>query len=398
MVLSGGNDLNTTASNTSSTVVIGDGWSALAAIGFLSDSARIHWIPGTGSRVIPPLPGMEARSEIQGLAAWQELAKRFGVECGSSQTGSFLREFKNKAFREPAWSRGPDAESRASIVQETLWEGEHSLVPLFEGRFLITLAEIESRIREAVSQLPADRVIRMDGVPVTGFRIEDRQVRAVILGSGEEIVADRVIYADRWSEVPKLHGLPKGLGLLRKREPVGVLQATFSHHSPLAIGVQEGFFAVLHREVGEENDKHVWGHFSSDGLRSVWTSCLLGEEVEDNHAIGKRLRRMKSALDKMFTGSAWLPQNCADFMQTVASEQVRFEEGALLSGGEPVVEPVRVSGATGLSFLTDGYGPAHALHQAAVEVGILDQLGTAGLSAETNAETEGVNLAEAGLS
>lgn len=391
--------MNTASSNNSATVVIGDGWSALGIVGFLaSQGASVHWISGTGSRLTPPLPTADAASELKGLSAWSELGRRLGVECGAMQTGSFLREFKNKAFREPAWSRGPDAQARKTIVQETLWEAEHALVPVFEGRFASTLAELEAKIREAVHALA---VTRTEGVPVTGILVEEKAVRGVVLGSGEEIRADRVIFADRWSEVAKLQGLPKGLGFLRRREAVGVLQATFTHKAPLALGVQEGFFAALHREAGEENEKHVWGHFSSDGLKSVWTSCFLGEEVEDNHAIAKRLRRMKSALDKMFTGTAWLPEGATEFMQTVTNEQVRFEEGALLAGGDPVSEPVRVSGIDGLSFLTDGYGPSHALHQAAVECGIADQLESSDVeglsSSESHAQTEGVDLAEASL-
>jgi hypothetical protein len=230
---------------------------------------------------------------------------------------------------------------------------------------------------------PAGRIERrIDGVPVTGFRVEGGRAHAVILGSGDEIEADEFVFADRWANLGALTGLPKALPFTRKRNVAGALQAVFNHRAPMGVGLSEGFYSTLHRDAGDEFDRRVWGHFSADGMRSVWTVCLTTEEGEDNHQIAKKLRRMKSALDKMFEGSSWLSGSsapgastggaaaAADFMANVADEQVRFEEHSIFLDGEPITEPQKVASVEGLSFLTDGYGPSFALNQVGVLLGI----------------------------
>src|SRR4051812_21539159 len=93
--------------------VIGDGWSALGVVGYLAHSGKsVHWIAGTGSRIQPVLPTLDAAHGSAGAAAWRDLAGKLGIETGEFQTGSYLREFRNKAFREPAWTKAPTPELR----------------------------------------------------------------------------------------------------------------------------------------------------------------------------------------------------------------------------------------------------------------------------------------------
>lgn len=353
----------------SKVIVIGDGWSALGTVGFLVSSGRnVTWIAGTGARIVTPVTSLECRSELKGVEAWKALAEAFGISCGEIQTGSFLREFRNKAFREPVWTKAPDTEARLSTQEEVLFGAERTIAPIYDARFSLTLNEIEGQIRAALSAHP--NLERLEGIPVTGFQIDDGKVQAVILGSGETIEAEEVYYADRWAGIGALSGLPKALPFLRKREPMGILQATFNHEVPMGLGTQESFYGALHREPGEESDRHVWGYFSSNGLRSDWSICLSEEEGQDNHAIAKRLRRMKSALDKMFTGEAWLPASKPEFVNNVIGEQVRFEESMLFAHGEPLTEPARIPSIGNLAFLTDGYGPSYAFHQVAAALGL----------------------------
>lgn len=386
-----------------SVVVIGDGWAALGAVGFLAaKGAGVHWVTATGARIAAPLPTLETGFELHGLQAWSGLAQSLGIDCGAAQTGSFLREFKNKSFREPAWTKAPTPEARVSVIEETLWEGERCLAPIYEGRYTLTVNELEALIRERLTSENYPSLTRIEEVPVISAKFEGGAIDSVLLGNGQEISCSEVIYADRWSAVSSIQNFPKSMKLLRKREPIGVLQAIFAHEMPMGAGVLEGFYGSLHREAGEENDKHVWGHFSSDGKKSCWTTCLTQEEGEDNHLIAKKLRRMKSALDKMFTGEAWIPQGKADFMATVSSEQVRFEEGALYNGGEMLIEPVSFAEAGKVLFLTDGCGPSSALHQAARAAGFSLELNTGLITeprlehgAESEAETPDVD--EAGI-
>lgn len=369
-------------------VIIGDGWSALGAVGFLAlTGAEIRWITATGARMTSPLPMLEAGT---GAEAWQALATALGIDCGEIQYGSYIREFRNKAFREPAWTKAPTPEARRDVRNEVLWAPERRIAPAIEARFSsITVAELEEEIRKRLigEESQFKNIQRLEEIPVTGFRVEDRVVRAVILGTGQEIECSRVIYADRWPLLGKMTGLPKPLAFLRKREPMGILQATFYHESAIGVGLLEGFFSPLHKEAGEEMERNAWGYFSSDGMRSFWTLCLSAEEGEDNHQIAKRLRRMKNALDKMFTGSSWLPEGKTEFMSVVKGEQVRFEEAMIFAEGDAPIEPITLSHASGIAFITDGYGPASAMEQA----GLLVQ------AQRPYTETKDLNPAETGL-
>lgn len=347
-----------------SVVIVGDGWAALGAVGSLLTSqkdTKVHWIAGAGSRVISPLPSLESSAAETVIG----LCTRLGIELGDKCEGNFLREFKNKAYREPTWTQGDEAEARKQTRTESLWDPERVVPNLFETRFELTLAEIEEQIREKLTTENFPTLTRVEGKPLAGIRIEKGTVTAAQLASGEEIACSSLIYADRWTSLAKIAGLPKSLGFTRRRDPHGVLQATFSHATPVGLEVLEGFFGAMNRESGEEYERHVWGYFSSNGKRSFWTICLSAEEVEDNHEIAKKLRRMKSTLDKMFVGSSWVPNQKPDqtFMSNVSDEQVRFEESSIFASGDAPTETVTVPGIEGLAFLTDGYGPSSAFQQ-----------------------------------
>jgi hypothetical protein len=355
-------------------VVIGDGWAALATVGFLvQDQKPVVWIANTGARMFSALPSLE---HGPGLELWQRLAQGFGIDAGSWTTGSYLREFRNKAFRAPAWHKAPTPEMRAEVLAESLWAPEQRLAPLWESRFAQSPNEIEEKIRTLLLGDHEDGaewrklIRRIEEVPVGGFKLDGDHITAVILGSGEEIACDSVFYADRWDTLPRIQGLPKNLPFIRGREPASVLQAIFTHAQPVGSDVNEGFYGALHKETGEEFERHVWGHFSSDGMKSYWTLCVTGDEVEDNHQIAKKLRRLKTALDKMFTGSTWLPEGKTEFMTNVSGEVMRFHESVIFAGGKPSDKPVTLSSLQGVQFLTDGYGISCALRQVASALGL----------------------------
>jgi hypothetical protein len=345
-------------------IVVGDGWSALATVtsGVLSGQS-VLWLTGSVSRILPPLPGFETAFGTGGVQAWANLASALGIEIGHERSGCFVREFKNKAFREPAWVKPSEIEARNQERQESLWDPERNVAPLMESRFDLTAAEIEMAIREKLAQKEFSRLLRLEDIPLSAIRIEDGKAQAIVLASGEEILCESLIYADHWSALAKIQGLPKALPFTRNREPHGLLQATFTHTSPIGVGVLEGFFGPMNREAGEEFERHLWGYFSSTGLESYWTICLSTDEVEDNHEIAKKLRRMKSTLDKMFTGSSWLSNPEESFMSHVRDEHIRFEEALIFADGEVPTEPTQIKGVENLWFMTDGYGPTQAFEQ-----------------------------------
>ncbi len=341
--------------------VIGDGWASLHAVGFLSHAGvEVVWLPHTGARFTAPLPSL-----ANGAAAemWQKLAERFEVECGPFQPGSFVREFRNKAFREPKWVT-VDPERRQAELQDGIWAPESRWVNLEEGRFTLSLAEIENAVREKLAT--AGSIKRIEGVPVIGISDEGEGASPVkvTLGSGEELWFTQVIYADRWSVLGGIAGLPKPLSFTRGREPTGVLQASFVHSNPVGAGVLEGFYGAMQKEAGEDLQRNVWGHFFDEGRRSVWTLALSPSEVEDNHEIAKKFRRMKQALDKMFTGATWMAGFQGEFLSTVRDESVLFEEAVLFTEGEAPTEPVKAPKSDRIFFLTDGYGPSSSAVQA----------------------------------
>lgn len=372
-------------------VVIGDGWTALASVGFLiQNQTPVVWIANTGARMFSALPTLD---NGPGVELWQRLARGFGIETGAPVSGSFLREFRNKAFREPSWIKAPTPETRVEVQKESLWAPELRLAPLWEARFPESLTEIESKIRmlltgDSEEGAPWRALIRrIEEIPVGSFKIEGDRIKSVVLGSGEEIACETVLYADRWDALPRIQGLPKNLPFIRRREPASALQAQFGHDQAIGAGVMEGFYSTLHKESGEEFERHLWGHFSTDGMKSYWTVCLTGDEVEDNHQIAKKLRRLKTGLDKMFTGSSWLPEGKAEFMTNVVGEAVRFHESVVFAEGERSDDPVLHSAAQGIQFMTDGYGPASALIQVARALGLPEA--TVDVSEATETFSEG---------
>ena len=385
-------------------VVIGDGWGALATVGFLVQNLRekalitgtspehgIVWVAGSGTHMLAALPGMETGP---GVELWSRLARGFGIETGAAATGSYLREFRNKSFRSPAWAKAPTPEARKEVIEESLWNAERRLVPLLETRFELTVNELEARIRAFVTgdseeSAPWRALIRrIEGLPAAGFAAEEGSVRSVTLASGEQINCSQVYYADRWADLPGMTGLPKDLAFIRRREPTSLLQAHFLHSQPVGEGVKEGFFGSVHKESGEDFERHLWGHFSSDGLQSFWSLCITSDEVEDNHQIAKKLRRLKNGLDKMFAGSSWVPQGdgSSEFMNNVRAESVRFLETVLYAEGEEPVAPVTLKQMAGLRLITDGYGPSSALQQVGLALGLPAEL------AGPDSEAENVDL------
>lgn len=370
--------------NSNPTVVIGDGWSALGVVGFLVKSdVPVTWITGNHARLIAPAACLEWGP---GTQFWSELARRFDIQIGNCSTGSLIREFRNKSFREPAWTQAPTIEDRLSVRDEVLWAPERRFVGALDARFSKTVAEIEEELRKILDSGSFKNLKKIEDNPVVGFKKENENIKSVILGSGEEIDAQKVIYADRWSQLPVLEGLPKPLLFLRKREFMGSVQLCLSHDVPLMSGVTESFFAALPRGSGEKLERNIWGYFLAEGKRSVWTICLSSAEVEDNHEIAKKLRRLKSTLDKVFASVGALPPE-RTFTSTITDEQVRFEEDLICAEEGLAVGFQQLSELPGISFLTDGYGPSWALHQVGDLLGIVIQ---------TDSQAEDVNLLQSG--
>lgn len=337
-------------------VVIGDGWAALAAVGFLAHSGRdVNWIAGSGAKLIAPLPGLDNGS---GAVVLSSLARVLQVDIGSFRSGMFLREFKNKSFH--------------PFKSDDLWAPEKRISDELKGRFQIDLCEVERLFRERLSASAS--IKRWDGIPVTEINTNDGI--SVMLASGDEIRAESALFADRWTLLSTIKGLPKVLNsfgrekqsvrignINREFKPMGVIQVLFTHILPVGNKVDEGFCSITYKEKNEEFDRHVWGYFSAEGCRSVWTLFLTPEETEDNHEIAKKLRKIKQTLNRTFCSPEWLPGKVDEFLQTVREERFRFEDAAVFSCGSAFENPFIVPDSPKMAFATDGFGVSSALVQ-----------------------------------
>lgn len=352
-------------------LVIGNGWASMLAVGLLAtkkpemgNPANVLWLTNSGSRALAPLPFLENGTAV---GVWFELARRLGISIDEPQSGHFLREFRHRSFSRAPWHKAPTREARIETRNEYVWGPEYRIAPIFESRFETSLAELEEAIRAKIAALPNVKIL--SGVPVVGFESlsDSSTLNAVRLASGASIAFRRAIWADRWIGLSAIEGLPKSAAFTRNREPMGILQAVFTHAEAMVdSSFQEAFFGSIHKDAGEEFNRSVWGSFFESGKKSVWTIFLSEEEGADNHSIGKKYRRLRQALDKMFTGSEWIPSGAKDFSATIVKEQLLFQEDSIFARGEA---PADVPVLSGVQFITDAFGPSVAAESVAKALG-----------------------------
>ncbi len=311
--------------------VVGNGWTALGAVSRLAGlGKKVVWLTGTRSHLLLPLPVMEN-------TALDEL----------SEKTSYLREFRNKSFREPEWMKD-------SAVLESLWEAERVWIPSVETRAEgQPWVESEEKLRIELESNP--NVIKIDGVPILKMKLNGEGAGGWILNlaDGSEVCCQTIYVADRVGSLSGVDGFLKPV-FERGRDPHGVLQVVFTHsQQSQESGLSEGIYAALPRDSGETIQRHVWGQFFDSGRRSVWSVVLTPEEGEDNHEVAKKLRKIKHTLDKIFP----------DFMKRVEREQVRYEEGMVFASGKPLDKPMSVPGMRNVFLMTDAYGPSRARMQ-----------------------------------
>jgi len=348
--------------------IIGDGLSAVACAAFLARRrVDLIWIQGTGSRMVYPISSISRGDAFTFL---NRLASEFELDVGEETQGLFIREARNKAFRNPPWAETFDPDLRQSTIDESVTSGESRLIPLFESRFEdLEIREIEDALRARVLEMPW--VKRLEGIPllkVTG----DQSYELVLGNSADPVKVDALVYCDRLLGIKAIEGMP---GLIsgthlheigRKTKPCSVLQYLLKHRSPIASDMKESFCVPLQRESDEKEQKNIWGSFSKNGMESVWTLFLDADETEDNHVIVKRLRRMRQALNKAFSAEfisssenhqapTGEPRS-VDFTALIQQEQVRFEENFITTRGE-----VLSISQSRLAVLTDAFGAGAAL-------------------------------------
>lgn len=344
-------------------IIVGNGWAALTALAFelASSESELIWILGSGTRLPAVLPTLPKGPAVEVLRTLMDIC---GSPVGTSteEQGEFVSEFRNKSFRAPSWDK----------LSDELWGAERYLISPEETDSGISLDQAEQVLREKIAQQVGIRIRKIEECALREIELSTHSVR-ITLASGEMIEAGECIYADRWNDLRTIKG---GLHrarmissekdvklseLLRHSDPTSTIQVTFNHKSSIDVEAQHGFFAVTHRESGENFDRRVWGYFL-DGKTSRWSLGLTQEEAEDNHLIAKKIRRIKQSLNRIAADVRWVPEGAKEFSDTIESEHVSLQEGVLFSSGEIIHGPLH----TGKHFklVGDGFGIGPALEQA----------------------------------
>jgi hypothetical protein len=351
-------------------LVIGNSFAAVLAIASRVADLKSHseeparqiaWLPNTRSHLVPPFAGVHQEVSIQLI---EGLARAFEIDLGAMHVGQFVREWRSKGFVDPDWSD----------VRESLWDLELPLAQEQSARWDMSLAEFDARLRSALATSThvqiLDHQMELASVhAVTPTEENGMSQLELKLGSGEVLFAQEAIFADRWSKLATIGGIPKVVSFMRKKKPVSVFQAYIEHSLPVSSDIRESFFIALHKEAGEDHSRHVWGHFFDQGRKSVWSVAIDPEEGEDNHEITKRYRRMKQALDRLLTSTAWMGES-KTFSDSITKEQLRFEDGILLSS--PLADsnagldlPQTIDALPGLTCVTEAFGIDLCLSQIA---------------------------------
>lgn len=357
-------------------IVVGNGWGAVSIVAsLLKKEKSVIWIEGTGARLDFPLPSLEDRS---GAEFFKQICGLYDISVGDVEEGTFLREFKNSGFYPPKWSTFSEPSKAEDVRRESLWDPELRIVGLKDSRYVKRLSEIDQILRSKLDHyVESGKLMKVSQIPLVDIHSDPAQGTVEVkLASGDQYVGSKVYYADRLSDLPSYKTLFPHLEvrsgdhvnrfkfseLQKKWSPVGILQVAFRHFMPLKQIVNEGIFCKLTREQNDQFDRYVWGYFSEDGSESFWNIFLKAEEAESNHEIAKKIRRIKQVLNKVFSGSEWLPDGKKDFSSTIEGEKVRFEDAMIFSKGNPPSEPI-VTSDEQVYLITDGFGPSSSLQQ-----------------------------------
>jgi len=362
--------LNTLSQDTQSTpiLVFGEGSAAVFLIAqLLKREESIIWLKDSGSQVWPVMPYVKSELALGALLNTYQMVSTESFE-GSIQKGTAHRVFRNKCFKMPAWKRSANLETQKQAFEEMVWAPEQAYLGVTEYRVAgLSTIKIEQDLRAAIEINPLVKKLEM--APVIEFEVFEHGGK-VQFSNGMIAEFKQLFYCGPLSElkaIPKLATVLKHqMSKAKASSSASALQVMFQHSEPLAQSLDTGLVIPMNRDSGETFDRDALGYFI-DPTHSVWTVFLGGEEIEENHEIMKKFRKMKQSLNKAFDGQDFLPTGRKDFMATVEKEQFRFEEGFLVTEGEYKSSSANAD----FVLLNDAFGLTYALEQIASKFGIL---------------------------
>lgn len=343
-------------------LVFGDGSASVFLIAqLIKNEESIIWVKDSGSQVWPVMPHVKSELALSCLMNGYQ-ALNPDVSVSRVETGVTHRVFRNKGFKPPVWKRYSDLDQQQKGLEESVWNPEQAYLGIQEYRSAeLNPVKIEQELRLMMDSHP--HVQKVEMAPVVEFEVFD-QGGKLQFSNGKKVEFKQLYYCGPLSElksIPKLSTVMKAqVSKAKVSSSVSALQVVFHHSKALKQNFANGLMIPMNRDSGEKFDRDVLGYFAEPN-RSIWTVFLEADEIEENHEIMKKLRKMKQALNKAFDSPEFLPENCKDFLSTIEKEQVRFEPGYLVTEGE-----FKTSAANAdYVLLNDSFGLTHALEQIA---------------------------------
>ncbi len=350
--------------STTPVIVFGEGSAAVFLIQKLVQKGeQIIWAAGSGARLLPVMPSVNSELALATLLDAQK-GLTDEVYANPIEMGIFHRVFRNKAFKLPSWKRTSDVVAQKQAFAELVWDPEQAYLGVQEHRIAgVSPADIETRLRELLKNHP--QITPVSAAPIVELEILEKGGK-IQFANGFITEFKQFYFCDSLNElkaIPKLLTVLKHqMGNVKSSKMMSALQVVFTHREPLNQAIETGLVIPLNRDAGDAFDRDALGYFL-EPLKSVWTVFLRPEEIEENHEIMKKLRKMKQALNRAFDGPDFLPAGTKEFTDTVQSEQVHFEEAFIAVEGS-----FKESKANrDFVLLTDAFGLTAALEQIAVQ-------------------------------
>lgn len=357
--------MDTSDQNTNSSapiLVFGEGSASVFLITqLLKRNQKVVWVQDSGSQIWPVMPHVKSELALGAMLDSYQLVSN-EVFANPIEKGIAHRVFRNKGFKLPVWKRTTNAAAQQSAFEEMVWTPEQTAIGVTELRIAdLSTMKIEEALREAIDASPLLQKVEI--APVIDLELLNPGGK-IHFSNGSVIEFQQLFYCGPLSDLkanPKLSNVLKyQVAKAKVGTAVSALQVVFHHSEPLLQSLETGLVIPMNRDSGETFDRDVLGYFVEPN-RSVWTVFLQADEVEENHEIMKKLRKLKQSLNKAFDGPDFLPLGKKDFMATVDKEQVRFEPGFVVIEGE------FKQTATNADFilLNDSFGLSFALEQIA---------------------------------
>jgi hypothetical protein len=337
-------------------LVYGDGSaSAFLVQQLVAQQQKVIWAAGSGARLMPIQPNVKSDLALAlVLQAQNFLAHDIG-QSHPIEKGLFHRVYRNKGFKLPVWKKGTSLDHQTEAFEELVWKPEQPFLGVQEFRIASrSVALIEDELRLQLETHPLVQMVP----PVAILELEIFEKGGKVqFANGFTTEFKQLYFCDSLSElhqIPKLaSALKHQVATVRPSNMMSALQVIFHHSVPLKQTFETGMIVPLNRDSGESFDRDALGYFLSPE-RSIWTVFLQASEVEDNHEIMKKLRKMKQALNRAFDEPEFLPEGKKDFLSTVEKEVVRFEpafvavEGQFREAGQQA-DLILMTGCMGLT-------------------------------------------------